>query len=100
MPQTPFVQCKDSQATEFRRKSKWQLNAIWFSVVAMKSGEHQFDPLERAHDKQLSRDDDAARLASGEISAVALRRENGVGSHLPLSRYQMVAIGGRSIMRD
>jgi hypothetical protein len=66
----------------------------------MSSGENQFDPVERAQEKQLSRDHDAARLAAGEISAVDLRCQNGIGSHLPLSRYRMVAIGGRSILRD
>ena len=65
----------------------------------MKPSEYQFDPVERAHEKQLSRDRDAVRLVSGEVSAVELRRENGIGSHLPLGRYQVVAIGGRSILR-
>lgn len=65
----------------------------------MKSSEYQFDPIQRAREKQSLRDRDAVRLASGEVSAVELRRENGIGSHLPLSRYQIVAIGGRSILR-
>ena len=83
----------------FLNKSKWKLNAIWFNMKAMKPSEYQFDPIERAREKQLSRDRDAGRLAAGEVSALELRRENGIGSHLPLSRYQMVAIGGRSILR-
>jgi len=65
----------------------------------MEPSEYQFDPIERTREKQASRDRDAARLRSEEISAVELRRENGIGSHLPLNRYQVVAIGGRSILR-
>jgi hypothetical protein len=63
----------------------------------MKLSDCQFDFIEHAREKQLSRDRDAARLASGEVSALELRRQNGIGSHLPLSRYRMVAIGGRPI---
>ncbi|ESQ87909.1 hypothetical protein ABAC460_17105 [Asticcacaulis sp. AC460] len=70
------------------------------SVSAMKLSEYQFDPIERAHEKQSLRERDAVRLASGEVSALELRRENGIASHLPLGRYQMVEIGGRSILRS
>ena len=65
----------------------------------MNQSEYQFDPIERAREKQVSRDRDVVRLASCEVSALELRRENGIGSHLPLYRYQVVAIGGRSILR-
>ena len=65
----------------------------------MKPSELHFDPIERAREKQASRDRDAARLESGEVSRLDLQHENSIGSHLPLSRYQIVAIGGRSVGR-
>ena len=36
-----------------------------------------FDPIERAAEKQASRDDDARRLAAGEVTREELARENG-----------------------
>lgn len=39
-----------------------------------------FDAKQRAHEKQASRDEDARRLASGEVSPEQLRRENGAFS--------------------
>ena len=41
-----------------------------------KDPEH-FDPSARAHEKQLSREEDARALVSGEKSPDELRRENG-----------------------
>ena len=55
---------------------------------------------QRALEKQESRRRDAARLNDGSISGADLRRENGLGSRLPLHRYQMSAIGGRSIRQS
>lgn len=37
-----------------------------------------YDPSERASEKQRSRDEDARRLASGEVTQEELRRENGI----------------------
>lgn len=65
----------------------------------MQLSEVHFDPIERAREKQASRDWDAARLESGEVSRRDLKHENSIGSHLPLIRYQIVAIGGRPIGR-
>lgn len=53
----------------------------------------RLDQTQRAHEKQVSRDRDAARLASGEVDDLQLRRENGFFSALPLNRFQVVAIG-------
>lgn len=52
---------------------------------------------ERALAKQQSRDDDRVRLESGIISGADLRHENGLASRLPMHRYKISAIGGRSI---
>jgi hypothetical protein len=51
----------------------------------------------RALEKQESREQDAARLRDGQVSPADLRRENSFFSGLSLSRYRMVAIGGKSI---
>jgi hypothetical protein len=56
------------------------------------------DPRKRALEKQESRDRDAARLREGSVNRAELRRENSFFSALPLNRYQMVAIGGKSIV--
>jgi hypothetical protein len=37
----------------------------------------RFDPKKRAHEKQLSREEDARALASGAKTREQLRRENG-----------------------
>jgi hypothetical protein len=44
--------------------------------MAHESG--RLDPAERAHEKYLSREEDARALASGEKSRAQLRRENGL----------------------
>jgi len=54
----------------------------------------KLDQAERARQKQESRDRDLARLASGEISAAELNRENGFFSALPLQSFKIEAIGG------
>jgi hypothetical protein len=51
----------------------------------------------RALEKQESRERDAARLRDGRVSPADLRRKNSFFSGLSLSRYRMVAIGGKSI---
>jgi hypothetical protein len=58
-----------------------------------------FDPSQRALEKQESRDRDAARLKQGVVSRDELRRENSFFAGLPLNRYKMVAVGGKSIVR-
>lgn len=45
--------------------------------VVMAGVPERFDPRERAREKQLSRDEDARALASGEKSRKELQRENG-----------------------
>ena len=37
---------------------------------------HVYDPAERAREKQASRDEDARRLAAGEVTREELAREN------------------------
>jgi hypothetical protein len=59
----------------------------------------QFNPAKRAAAKQASRDEDARKLASGEISKEALRRRNGFFSGLDKSKFRMVAIGNMPIRR-
>lgn len=66
----------------------------------MKYVDNQRSVSQRALEKQASRERDFVRLGAGEISESDLRRENGIGSRLPLNRYQMSAIGGRSILRS
>lgn len=55
------------------------------------------DPRKRALEKQESRERDQARLNKGSVSASELRRENSAFAALPLHRYKMVAIGGKSL---
>lgn len=47
-----------------------------------RADQETFDPAERAAEKQRSRDEDAAVLASGEKSAEQLQRENEVFARL------------------
>lgn len=54
---------------------------------------------ERARQKQASRDRDADRLARGEISPAELAEENSFFASLDVSRFKIVAIGGRPIGR-
>lgn len=58
------------------------------------------DQRARAAAKQASRDEDARRLAAGEISEDELRRNNSFFGSLDMSRFRMVAIGGKPIKRD
>ncbi len=58
-----------------------------------------FDPAERARQKQASRDEDARRLAAGEITRSELRRENGMVSGMDLSNASIVAIGGKKLAK-
>jgi hypothetical protein len=69
----------------------------WFKGTKMNYQIAHLDSRKRLLEKQESRDRDAARLASGAVSALDLRRENGFFSALPLHRFKMVAIGGKAI---
>lgn len=51
----------------------------------------------RAAEKQASREEDAARLARGEISPAQLRAENNFFGSLDMQRFRIVAIGGRPV---
>lgn len=51
----------------------------------------------RPAEKQASRDEDAARLARGEITPAQLRRENNFFGALDMQRFKIVAIGGRPV---
>ena len=57
------------------------------------------DPPQRARDKQGSRERDADRLRRGEVSREQLASENGWFSSLDLSSFEIVAIGGRPLVR-
>jgi len=52
-------------------------DVAWCNLSAMET----FDPKKRAAEKQASRDEDARRLAAGEVTQEELRREN---SFIPL----------------
>jgi hypothetical protein len=49
-----------------------------------------FDPVARALEKQLAREQDDACLVSGQISREALQQRNGLYSKLDLSRSVIV----------
>ena len=51
----------------------------------------------RPAEKQASRDEDAARLARGEITPAELRAENSFFGSLDMRRFRIVEIGGRPI---
>lgn len=55
------------------------------------------DPVERAAAKQRSRDDDARRLAAGEIKKQELRKENSFFGALDVSKLRMLSIGGKPV---
>lgn len=57
----------------------------------------KLDQEARAAAKQASRDEDARRLLSGEISNDELRRENSFLGALDVSMLRMVAIGGKPL---
>ena len=54
---------------------------------------------DRVREKQESRERDAAAIASGRIAKGDLRNANGFFSALPLSRFKVVAIGGKAVIR-
>ena len=54
------------------------------------SDSEEFDPKERAREKQRSREDDARALASGEKTREQLREENG----LVLARNVRISLRG------
>lgn len=51
----------------------------------------------RAHDKQRSRDEDRQRLASGQVDATSLERENNFFAALDLPSFEIEAIGKRRV---
>lgn len=53
--------------------------------------------LSRAQQKQLSRDDDAIRLQSGQVSADEMKQRNSFFSALPVKKYKVAAIGGKPV---
>ena len=57
------------------------------------------DPQRRAREKQASRDEDARRLAAGEITAADLARENDFFAGFDPSKARISAIGERRIGR-
>lgn len=59
----------------------------------------KLDQKARAAVKQASRDEDARRLLSGEISNDELRRENSFLGALDVSKLRTVAIGGKPLAR-
>jgi hypothetical protein len=63
-----------------------------FYVVAKES--ERFDPKERAREKQLSREEDARALASGEKSREQLQRENG---HFVFPNVRISARGAKPL---
>lgn len=58
------------------------------------------DQDERAKQKQLSRDRDAACLEGGEVSLDQLKHENDFFSAVPIKRFKIVAIGGKRLRRS
>lgn len=63
----------------------------------MKNAVAELNGFERSVAKQASRDADARRLASGAVSKKHLKQENSFFGALSMSKFKMVAIGGRSI---
>lgn len=57
----------------------------------------KLDSRKRAAAKQASRDEDARRLAAGEITKEELRAENSFIGSLDMSRFKMVAIGDKPV---
>ena len=55
---------------------------------------------DRVREKQESREQDAIALANGSVSSYELRVSNGFFAALPLSRYKVVAIGGKEIAHN
>lgn len=57
------------------------------------------DSEDRARHKQASRDEDLARLHSGEVSPAELSYENDFFAELDVASFEIVAIGGRPLHR-
>ena len=57
----------------------------------------RLDQARRVAAKQASRDEDARKLADGEMSPAEMRRKNSFFGALSLGGYKMVAIGGKPI---
>ena len=59
----------------------------------------ELNSAKRDREKQASRDRDAERLQRGEVIRAELGRENGFFSSLDLSSFEIIAIGGRPLVR-
>ncbi|MGI0524003.1 hypothetical protein [Rhizobium giardinii] len=57
----------------------------------------KLDQKARAEAKRASRDEDERRLAAGEITKQELRRENSFFGALDMSKFRIVAIGGKPV---
>lgn len=57
----------------------------------------KLDQNERAREKQASRDRDAARLKSGEVSRVQLASENNPFESMGLENFRIVSVGCRAV---
>lgn len=55
--------------------------------------------LDRAAEKQMSRDRDQARLQAGTISPSALARENDFFRDIPIERFRIVSLGRKPVAR-
>ena len=53
----------------------------------------------RIRGNQASRDEDAARLASGEIDRKGLEAKNGFFTQLPIADLRIVSVGGGPLAR-
>jgi hypothetical protein len=73
-----------------RSESRQETTAMPFKVGKL-------DQKERARDKQASRDRDAARLKSGDVSREQLASENNPFSGLGLENFHVVSIGRRKV---
>lgn len=57
----------------------------------------ELDQVERARQKQASRERDSARLQHGDVSPAELQRENSFFGPLNPARFEILAIGGRPV---
>lgn len=57
----------------------------------------RLDANKRARQKRAAREEDARRLAAGEVSRIGLARENGFFAGCDLAHAEIVAIGNRPV---
>ena len=70
---------------------------IMKGIAAMAYEVPHLDQAKRAAAKQASRDEDARKLADGEMSPAEMRRKNSFFGAMSLGGFKMVAIGGKLI---